>query len=153
MIIRRARREDIPEIVVIFSLDTLSGHEEIISDPPPEFYFHAFDAIIADVNQVLLIAEHDSKVVGSVQMTFIQNLKSRACRRAVIQSMFVHPSHQGGGVGTALIREAARLASEARCISLELVSNKAREKAHRFYKHLGFKPSHDGFKLSLKTEG
>jgi GNAT superfamily N-acetyltransferase len=38
---------------------------------------------------------------------------------------------------------------EAGCEVVQLTSNKIRTDAHRFYARLGFKPSHEGFKLQL----
>jgi GNAT superfamily N-acetyltransferase len=35
------------------------------------------------------------------------------------------------------------------CFRVQLTSNKARVRAHRFYERLGFKATHEGMKLSL----
>ena len=149
MIIRTARREDIRAIVEIYSLDELKGHREVLTDPLPAFYLEAFDRIASDSNQTLLVAEDAAVIVGSLQMTFISYVLRRAARRALIEAMFVHPSHQQKGVGTALVEEAARLASDAGCVVLHLTSNKVREGAHKFYERLGFKASHEGFQRIL----
>lgn len=149
MIIRRARREDVPAIVAIYGLDFLRGHREIVSSPLPELYFHAFEAIDADPAHLLLVAEDESQVVGSLQLTFVQYLIAQGLRRAVLEAMFVHPSRRGRGVGTALVQFAIQAAKDARCGTLELTSNKSRDQARRFYAKLGFEPSHEGFKLSL----
>ncbi len=92
-------------------------------------------------------------MIGTLQLTFIQHLLSRAFRRAILEAMFVHNGHQGKGVGAALVQEAARLAQEAGCGSLELTSNKARIGAHKFYEKCGFKATHEGFKLHLANSG
>ena len=70
-------------------------------------------------------------------------------RKAVLEAMFVHPAHRGKGIGSALIQEAGRLAVGAGCQRLELTSNKARTRAHKFYEKCGFKATHEGFKLIL----
>ncbi len=36
------------------------------------------------------------------------------------------------------------------CVRVQLTTNKARKRAHRFYERLGFTASHEGMKLSLK---
>jgi GNAT superfamily N-acetyltransferase len=153
MIIRPARREDVPEIVAIYSMDPLKGNRECLRDPLPSSYFDGFDLIKNDPNQVLLVADQDSKVIGTLQITFVQHLICQGSRRAVIEAMFVHPSHQGAGVGAALIQAAVNIAVAANCIALELTSNKARDRAHKFYERAGFTSSHQGFKMALKQSG
>ena len=130
-------------------MDEIVGSREVVADSLPEFYIDAFDLIDANPNQVLLVAEENEKVIGTLQLTFIQYVFSRAFRRAVIEAMFVHPSHRGKGIGSALIQEAGRLAVGAGCQRLELTSNKARTRAHKFYEKCGFKATHEGFKLIL----
>jgi GNAT superfamily N-acetyltransferase len=151
MIIRTARREDIPAIVAIYSLDSLTGHRESITTPLSSFYFEAFEAIGRDPHQTLLVAEQDSQIVGTLQITIIQHVISQALRRAVLEAFFVHPLHQGTGAGRTLLQAAIDRASAAHCTSLELTSNKTRPKAHRFYEQAGFTPTHEGFKMTLHT--
>lgn len=150
MIIRRAQSHDVPPIVAIYRADGLTGSRELTEEPLAGCYLEAFHAIDADPNQALLVAELDGAIVGTLQLIFIQHLISRAFRRAVVEAMFVHPDHQGRGVGTTLIQAAVEAARGAKCAALELTSNHARLKAHRFYAKLGFQASHQGFKLSLK---
>ena len=149
MNIRRATRSDVPAIVLIYHLDSLTFHEEMVADPLPRFYFEAFEQIDSDPNQILLVADSDDRVVGSLQITLIQHLLTRAMRRAVIEAVFVHPDYHGSGIGSALMDSAIEHARAAGCTAVELTSNKLRDKAHRFYKKLGFIPTHEGFKLSL----
>lgn len=149
MIIRRAHRSDVPSIVSIYGLDKLIGDQEMMSDPLPEFYFSAFDCIDADPNQLLLVAEDESEIAGTLQMTIVQHLLSRALRRAVIEAFFVHPDYQGKGVGTALLEQAINIARNSHCTAVELTSNKARNRAHMFYSKMGFHATHEGFKLAL----
>lgn len=150
MQIRRAMREDVPQIVFIYSLDPLTGRRETLSDPLPAFYFHAFDEIAGDRHQVLLVAEESDNVIGTLQITFSQHLMARGLRRAVVEAFFVHPDHQRHGVGAALMREAIANARAAGCQSVELTSNKSRDRAHAFYARMGFRATHDGFKLTLE---
>jgi GNAT superfamily N-acetyltransferase len=149
MIIRPACREDVPAIIAIYRLDPLTGHREPALDPFPDLYFTAFDALAADPNQVLLVAEENAQVIGTLQISYIQHLIDQALRRAVLEAIFIHPARQGEGVGAALVRAAADLATQAHCRALELTSNKSRQRAHGFYRRLGFQPSHEGFKLPL----
>jgi GNAT superfamily N-acetyltransferase len=47
------------------------------------------------------------------------------------------------------MRAAIEQARALGCYRVQLTSNEARHDAHRFYEHLGFTPSHRGFKLAL----
>lgn len=149
MIIRRACRADVPAIISIYSLDPLIGQQEVFADPLPGIYFEAFEQIDSDPNQMLLVVDADGGVAGSLQITFIRYLMAGASRRAVIEAMFVHPDYSGRGIGSALVRAAIRRATEAGCVSVELTSNKLRDRAHAFYRKHGFIPTHEGFKLCL----
>lgn len=153
MIIRRATRNDLPAIVGIYNLDPLTGGREEVSDPLPDLYRHAFDQIDSDRNQLLLVAADGLAVTGTLQITFIQHLLFRSYRRAVIEALFIHPSYQGRGIGTALIQSALQAATDAGCSLLELTSNKARARAHKFYTRLGFTATHEGFKMPLSNDG
>ena len=47
------------------------------------------------------------------------------------------------------MRAAIEQARALGCYRVQLTSNEVRHDAHRFYEHLGFTPSHRGFKLAL----
>ncbi len=150
MIIRPAVTADLSEIIEIYNLDPLTGQHEDVSDHLPAYYYAAFARIAEDRNQALLVAEIDSRVVGSTQVTFIQHLILKAFRRAIVEAVFIHPSYQGRGIGAALMKYVIQLAAENGCSSVELTSNKARARAHSFYERLGFKATHEGFKLGVE---
>jgi len=149
MQVRRATRGDVPEIVSIYGLDPVTGPREVVSDPLPSCYFKAFDDIVSDPRQVLLVAEDSGMVVGTLQVTVSQHLLSRGLRRAVVEALFIHPEHQRQGAGAALMKHAMEIARAEGCQSIELTSNKIRTGAHAFYARMGFRATHDGFKLLL----
>lgn len=153
VIVRRARRADIAAIIAVYASDPLTGHREKLTGEVPPDYFDAFDRIDADPNQTLLVAEVNSLVVGSLQVTIVQHLLFRAFRTAILEAMFVLPSYSGKGVGTALMDAAIRLATEAGCKYVELTSNKQRSRAHDFYRKHGFEPTHEGFKRPIPARG
>jgi GNAT superfamily N-acetyltransferase len=131
-------------------LDPLTGQREIVSDPLPACYFRAFDAIVDDPAQVLLVAEDSGAVIGTLQVTFSQHLISRGLRRAVVEALFIHPKHQRQGAGAALMKHVIEIARAEGCQSIELTSNKTRDRAHAFYARMGFHATHDGFKLPVE---
>lgn len=71
--------------------------------------------------------------------------------RADIEGLVVEDEYRGNGIGRLLVEAAERWARNRNCTSMRLVSNVVRERAHEFYKRLGYdvlKTQH-AFKKSL----
>lgn len=71
--------------------------------------------------------------------------------RADIEGLVVEDEYRGNGVGQLLVQAAENWARRRNCTSMRLVSNVVRERAHEFYKRLGYdvlKTQH-AFKKSL----
>jgi GNAT superfamily N-acetyltransferase len=66
-----------------------------------------------------------------------------------VEDVVVDAAMAGRGYGEALMQRAIELARAAGCYKLVLTSNKARTDAHRFYRRLGFKATHEGFRIDL----
>ena len=149
MIVRDARREDVPAIVAMLADDTLGQSRERFEDPLPQPYWDAFAAIDGDENNRLLVAEIDGTVAACLQLTFIPGLSRLGAERAQIESVRVTSAHRGGGLGRKLIEAAIAMAREHGSQLVQLTTDKSRADARRFYESLGFVASHDGMKLSL----
>jgi GNAT superfamily N-acetyltransferase len=147
--IRRAERADLPAIVGLLADDVLGRGRETISDPPAEEYVAAFDAISSDPNQLLAVMAEDSRVVGTVQLTFIPGLSRRGALRGQIEAVRIASDRRGSGHGEALFKWAIYECRQRGCALVQLTTDKARADAHRFYERLGFEPSHVGYKLKL----
>jgi GNAT superfamily N-acetyltransferase len=71
--------------------------------------------------------------------------------RADIEGLVVEDEYRGNGIGRLLVEAAEAWARRRNCASMRLVSNVVRERAHEFYKRLGYsviKTQH-AFKKSL----
>lgn len=108
-----------------------------------------YDAILADPDQRLLLAEDGGRLVGSTHVIVLRHFGRSLARSAVLEGVVVDPAYRRKGVGAALMRAAAQAAREAGCYKLALTSNLARAGAHRFYSRLGWKRSHYGYSLEL----
>lgn len=75
VVLRRARLEDVVHIVRLLYADELGSQREILESPLPEVYINAFQAIERDSNNELMVADLDSSVIGTFQMTFITYLQ------------------------------------------------------------------------------
>jgi GNAT superfamily N-acetyltransferase len=108
-----------------------------------------YEAILADRDQRLLVAEDGERLVGSAHVMVLRHIGRSLPRSAVVEGVVVDPAYRGKGVGAALMRAAAEAAREAGCYKLTLTSNLARTGAHRFYSRLGWKRTHYGYSLEL----
>ena len=94
-----------------------------------------------------MVATHDRVVVATLQLSVIAGLSRRGARRAQIEAVRVARAYRGRGLGLAMMQWAIREAAVRQCALVQLTSDKARVRAHRFYERLGFTASHEGFKM------
>ncbi|WP_245791457.1 GNAT family N-acetyltransferase [Actinacidiphila rubida] len=153
--LRPATRADLPAVLALLA------DEERVVDPASlvvdDAYERAFAAIDADPrNEILVLVEdvdgraEDSGVVGCLQVTYIPGLGKGGAERALVEAVRVRADRRGGGLGRDLMERTIDRARTRGCGLVQLTSNKQREDAHRFYGRLGFAPSHEGFKLTLR---
>jgi GNAT superfamily N-acetyltransferase len=147
--IRNAARDDLSFIIGLIAHDTVL---DLIDDPAEAQgleYLAAFEAITADPNQLLLVAEIDGTAVGTFQLTFTPGIFRRGAWRCSIEGVHVSPDHRNQRIGEKMMIWATDQARTRGCTMVQLTSNKKRTDAHRFYERLGFSRSHEGFKLYL----
>ena len=149
LILRDARREDVPAIVRMLVDDPLGSTRERYAEPLPQAYYDAFDATAGDPNNRHLIAEVDGKIVGTLHLLFIRGIARMGATRAQIEAVRVAAGERGEGIGRKMIEAAIEMARERGCVLVQLTTDKTRKDAHRFYESLGFVASHEGMKLSL----
>ncbi len=152
MMIRRAKKEDVPKIVQMLATDALGRLREDFKEPLPKTYIDAFQAIDSDSNQELVVIEgQKGDVVGTLQLTFIQYLTYQGGIRAQIEAVRVHQEHRGKGIGKMLFEWAINHSKQKGAHVIQLTTDKKRPEALQFYKSLGFMDSHEGMKLHLNT--
>ncbi len=151
MKIRPAMQSDVPEIVRLLADDKLGSKREDFREPLPKRYWDAFKIIEKDRNQMLVVVESDGKIVGTLQLTFIQYLTYQGGIRAQIEAVRIHKEYRNHGLGKMLIQWAIGKARVNGAHLVQLTTDKLRPEALTFYEALGFKASHEGLKLSLKA--
>ena len=149
VVFRPATEADLPAIVRLIADDGLGREREDVSDPLNPRYLEAFAALQADPNQLLVAVERAEAVVGTFQLTFIPGISRLGAWRGQIEAVRVAASERGTGLGGQLIEWAVDECRRRGCSLVQLTSDKVRGDAHRFYERLGFKASHEGFKLTL----
>jgi GNAT superfamily N-acetyltransferase len=94
----------------------------------------------------VLVAEIEGRIVGTFQLTYLRQLTLRGGLVAQIEAVRVAAPLRSRGLGAEMMRWAMGEARARGCARMQLTSDKRREDAHRFYRRLGFKQSHEGFK-------
>ncbi|WP_222721250.1 GNAT family N-acetyltransferase [Actinomadura sp. HBU206391] len=152
---RRARRDDVPAIIGLLADDVLgAGRETIGADGElDQAYWAAFDAVDADPNQLLVVADGDGEVAGTLQLSFIPGLSRGGAWRAQIEAVRVSPRRRGSGIGGEMIGYAIGEARRRGCVIVQLTTDRRRTQAHAFYERLGFESTHVGMKLALGPDG
>jgi len=131
--------------------DELGRTRELPARPLARCYRDAFGEIQRDPNAELVVLERGGEVVGTLQLNFLRGIGLQGARRAQIEAVRIRSSLRGRKLGEYLIRWAIERAREKGCHVVQLTSNLARKDAHRFYERLGFRTTHTGMKLVLKT--
>jgi ribosomal protein S18 acetylase RimI-like enzyme len=146
--IRRARRDDVGVIVSMLADDPLGSARERLEDPLPPSYFQAFEALDADPNIRLVVAQDgEGAVVGCLQLCILPGLSSQGASRGLIEDVRVATPCRSRGIGEQMVQWAVAEARGRGCKLVELLTHHSRVDAQRFYKRLGFQPSHVGMTL------
>lgn len=146
---RPATRDDVAAVVALLADDVLGARRETAGLGS---YRAAFDAMLAEAGNQLIVGEGADAIVATYQITFISSLSLGATRRAQIEAVRVRAAARGQGVGAALVADAEARARAAGCTLLQLTSNATRADALRFYEGQGFVASHVGFKKVLSAD-
>ncbi|WP_298378376.1 GNAT family N-acetyltransferase [uncultured Bradyrhizobium sp.] len=146
---RQAQAADLPAIIALLANDVLGQRREDANSPPNPRYVDAFKAILADPNQLLVVATLDDEVIGTLQLTFMPGLARLGAWRGQIEAVRIAETHRSSGVGQQMFEWAIAQCKARGCDLVQLTTDKARPDAHRFYERLGFVGSHLGYKLML----
>ncbi|MFB9215380.1 GNAT family N-acetyltransferase [Vibrio sinaloensis] len=146
---RSADFEDLESLVALLSNDPLGSKREDASIPLNSSYIEAFEAITRDPNNELLVVELENSLVGMLQITFIPYLTHIGSWRCLIEGVRIDSDYRGQGLGEKMFEYAIEQAKNKGCTIVQLTSDKQRPDAIRFYEKLGFKATHEGFKLAL----
>lgn len=151
VVLRRAGAEDLPSLVAMLAADQLGAYRENLDSTPAalEPYREALEAISADPAHLLVVAVDGTRLIATMQLSFIPGLARRGAWRAQIEAVRVHEDARNTGVGAQMISWAIHEAERRGAGLVQLTTDKRRADAHRFYERLGFVASHEGMKLEL----
>lgn len=149
VVVRVARREDVPAIVRLLADDALGASREQPGEPLAQPYWDAFDAMAKQTGNEVLVADQDGDVVGCLQLTIIPGLSRFGMTRGQIEGVRVSSRHRGKRIGETLMLAAIERSREHGCKLIQLTTDRSRVDARRFYERLGFQCTHLGMKLTL----
>lgn len=96
-----------------------------------------FEQLINSDKEEAICAETSGNVIGFCTLA-VRNSLWQEGNMGHICELVVDESHRGNQIGTQLIKDICKIASERRCKKIELDSAFHRENAHKFYEKLGF---------------
>jgi len=146
--VRVATEEDIPRILELYrELAITTSQTEQRGSRSLDDYRRVFAEVSALPGHELLVAEDEGKVVGTMVLLIVPNLSHNALPWALVENMVVDEKYRRRGIGRLLMEYAIAQAKKAGCYKVQLLSNKKRVEAHRFYRSMGFEASAHGFRL------
>ena len=149
---RRAKIDDLKEIVSLLADDKLGRTREQAGSEVAQEYLDAFAKIDSDPNQYLMVLENDFEVIGTCHLTLMPSLTFSGSTRLQIEAVRVDRRIRGQNLGQQMIEFAINWGKEYGATIIQLTTNKERPDAFRFYEELVFKATHEGMKLYLKEE-
>ncbi len=125
VLFRKATKNDVPAIVEMIADDALGKVRENFQIPLPKNYYSAFENIIGDTNQELIVVENiNTEIIGTLQLSFIQYLTYQGGIRAQIEAVRIRSDKRGSGLGTKMFEWAIKRAKERGAHLLQLTTDK-----------------------------
>ena len=148
--IREATEDDLPALVALLDQLSLDGSQEDSRPLLAGAYREAFRRIQTDANQQLLVLEIEGRIAGSLVLIIVPNLTHQGKPYVSAENVVVDEKARGQGHGERLMRYAIDEAKAAGCYKIQLTSHRSRADAHRFYERLGFRSTHEAYRITLE---
>ena len=145
IIIRTALEKDIPRILELYR--QLAFRPEDYRMPPIEEVRKVFRRMERYPDFKLLVAEDNGRVVGTTILAVLPGFAHGTSPFCVVEYVVVDEACRSRGIGKLLMESVKSIAKDAGCYKIMLTSDVRRERAHKFYRSLGFEPSAHGFRF------
>ena len=147
--LRISNFKDLPKIIELLQQDTLGKQRESLSKDALSQYEKAFKDIECSNGHEVWVLENQQGIIGTLQFSVLPNLTYQGLPRAQIEGVRIAHSCRGMGLGNWLLEKVIEEAKVRKCHLVQLSCNKSRYDSIKFYEHLGFKSSHEGFKYFI----
>ncbi|MBE4733912.1 MULTISPECIES: GNAT family N-acetyltransferase [Streptomyces] len=153
VIVRRARAEDVPGIVVssslLFAEDGGERDPSLNVDWPRLHGAEAFAAALRDPGRLLLAAVHDGEVVGHLSASMAGPTSMRPVGSATLMALYVRPEHRRARVGARLVDTFLAWARERGAAHAEVTASAGNADGIRFYEREAFRAQALTLRLNL----
>ena len=99
---------------------------------------NTWDKIIGNGDYHIIVAEEDGMIVSSCTVIIVPNLTRNASSYALVENVVTHEKYRGQGFANACLEYANKLAIEADCYKMMLITGSENPKTHEFYKNAGY---------------
>ncbi|GIJ47144.1 acetyltransferase [Virgisporangium aliadipatigenens] len=142
IVVRPAVQDDLPALLELYA-------ELHPADPPLATHTatEVWRAVEAQAGRTILVAEAGAALAGTIDCTVLPNFTRAARPFMLVENVVVSAGYRRAGVGTALMEAAVRLARQAGCYKVQLLSRTDRKGAHAFYEARGFRAAAQGYRL------
>ncbi|NRB11534.1 MAG: GNAT family N-acetyltransferase [Rickettsiaceae bacterium] len=148
---RKAVLGDLEMIIQLLIDDELGKTRETTTKQSDQRYIDAFNKIIADPNQYLMVVEQNKEIVGTCHLTIMPSVTFIGSTRMQIEAVRVSSKFRSQNIGTWMINAAIEYGRSQGATIIQLTTNKKRLAAKKFYEDLDFKATHEGMKLYLDS--
>jgi len=134
--VREAYENELAKVLALY----LHLHEETI----PEITAHlecTWSTIMQDENHHLIVNEIDGEIVSSCVCVIIPNLTRGIRPYAFIENVVTHVDHRGKGYATECLNYAKKIAVNANCYKMMLLTGSKKEETWNFYSNAGYNSS------------
>ncbi len=97
-----------------------------------------WEIICRDENHHIIVCELDGRIVSSCVCVIIPNLTRNVRPYAFIENVVTHSGFRGKGYATACLNHAKKLALDAGCYKMMLLTGSKSESTLNFYKNAGY---------------
>jgi GNAT superfamily N-acetyltransferase len=125
------KQQHLPQLATLYDL---------LSQPAPDIEAMAkvFKAMDANKAYHLLGAWEDDTLAGTIKGIVCLDMKLHCRPFMLMENLVVLESHQGKGIGKALLQKLEQIAVAENCLYLQFCSASHRKNAHTFYETMGY---------------
>ena len=133
MLIREAVQGDLSGLLELYT--------HLHDNPMPELdngLRRLWNGILSDQNHHILVGELMEKLVCSCVVIIVPNLTRGQRPYALIENVITHPNHRKKGYASKVLAAASKLAEDAGCYKIMLLTGAKEESTLHFYEQAGF---------------
>jgi GNAT superfamily N-acetyltransferase len=148
ILIREAQKDDLPFVLDLYAQPDMDKGQ-VLSVQKAQEIFELFSHYPNYRLFVAVTKNQPEVILGTFALLIMNNLAHMGSSSAIVEDVVVSKNHQGQGIGQMMMFHAMELARKAQCYKLILSSNHKRQRAHDFYRKLGFSEHGLSFHVDL----